>query len=201
MNGELRYFLLYFCFLFFFSLTFMMIALELINKYYPTDTALRRLLIAHSQQVCDRALRIVAAHPELEANREIVERGAMLHDIGIFLCDAPSIHCHGREHYMLHGSLGAALLRQEGEEVMARICERHTGTGLYRSDFEARALPVPATDLLPETIEEIIICYADKFYSKSHIGEERSRERTLQSIAKYGEERLALFLSWMERFE
>lgn len=204
--------------------------LALLHRYYPEDNALRRMLLHHSRQVCARALQIVERHPELGANRHLVEAGAMLHDIGIFLTDAPGIHCHGTAHYILHGSLGAQLLRNEAEqlkkeklqaeqlkeeklqaiqlqeelhfyEALARICERHTGTGLTRQTIIERGLPDPQQDLLPETIEEQIICYADKFYSKSHLERERTIAQTLQSLEKFGDEGVEKFRHWTELFE
>jgi len=199
--------------------------LALIHRYYPEDNALRRMLLHHSRQVCARALQIVERHPELGANRHLVEAGAMLHDIGIFLTDAPGIHCHGTAHYILHGSLGAQLLRNEAKqlkeeklqeeqlkeeklqeelhfyEALARICERHTGTGLTRQTIIERGLPDPQQDLLPETIEEQIICYADKFYSKSHLERERTIPQTLQSLEKFGDEGVEKFRHWTELFE
>ena len=188
------------------------------------------MLLHHSRQVCARALQIVERHPELGANRNLVEAGAMLHDIGIFLTDAPGIHCHGTAHYILHGSLGAQLLRNEAKqlkkekqqeeqlkeeklqaiqlqeelhfyEALARICERHTGTGLTRQTIIERGLPDPQQDLLPETIEEQIICYADKFYSKSHLERERTIPQTLQSLEKFGDEGVEKFRHWTELFE
>ena len=204
--------------------------LALLHRYYPEDNALRRMLLHHSRQVCARALQIVERHPELGANRNLVEAGAMLHDIGIFLTDAPGIHCHGTAHYILHGSLGAQLLRNEAEqlkkeklqeeqlkeeqlqaiqlqeelhfyEALARICERHTGTGLTRQTIIERGLPDPQQDLLPETIEEQIICYADKFYSKSHLERERTIPQTLHSLEKFGDEGVEKVRHWTELFE
>ena len=140
----------------------------LIARHYPTDSSLRRLLLLHSGQVCRRALDIARRHPELGADLALVEAGAMLHDIGIYLTSAPAIHCHGTAPYLMHGPLGAQLLRAEGHEALARICERHTGTGLTAADIRRLELPLPAVDLLPETPEERIICYADLFHSKSH---------------------------------
>ena len=74
----------------------------LIEKYYPEDDALRQLLITHSQSVAQFALQIVSLHPELGIDRQFVLEAAMLHDIGIRLCDAPGIHCHGTEPYSRH---------------------------------------------------------------------------------------------------
>ena len=94
---------------------------EIINHFYPTDTELRHLLLLHSRQVADKALSIVHRHPELGADITFVEEGAMLHDIGIFLTSAPSIHCHGSQPYICHGILGANLLRSMGHETFARM--------------------------------------------------------------------------------
>lgn len=174
---------------------------SLIDKYYPQDNALKQLLLHHSQQVATRALSIVDRHPELGANRTFVEEAAMLHDIGIFLTHAPKIHCHGTQPYLLHGRLGAQLLREEGREDLARVCERHTGTGLTRENIIALDLPLPHQDFLPETIEEIIVCYADKFYSKTHLDRERTVEQTARSLQRFGEEGVAKFLDWAARFE
>ena len=38
--------------------------LSIIDKYYAEQPELRRILIAHSRQVADRALAIVDSHPE-----------------------------------------------------------------------------------------------------------------------------------------
>lgn len=173
----------------------------LLDKYYPEDNALRRLLLHHSQQVAQRALAIVDRHPHLNASRSFVEEAAMLHDIGIFLTHAPKIHCHGSHPYLLHGRLGAELLRKEGHEDLARVCERHTGTGLTRQHIIEQQLPLPHQDFLPETIEEIIICYADKFYSKSHLDRERTVEQTAKSLERFGPEGVVTFLAWAARFE
>ena len=173
----------------------------LILKYYPDDTPLRRLLLHHSEQVATRALLICDRHPELGLNREFLREAALIHDIGIFLTDAPGIHCHGILPYLTHGVQGAALMRKEGREDLARICERHTGTGLTAENIRQQGLPLPETDLLPETWEEQVVCYADKFYSKSHPERERTVEQTAKSLEKFGAEGVKKFLTWAELFE
>ena len=100
----------------------------------------------------------------------------------------------------MHGILGGELLRSEGFYDHARICERHTGTGLTASDIRERKLPLPMGDYCPETIEEQIICYADKFYSKSHPERVRTPEQTIKSLRKYGEEGVEKFRHWHEIF-
>lgn len=173
----------------------------LILKYYPTDNELRRILLHHSEQVVKRALKIADCHPELGLNRELLEEGAWLHDIGIFLTDAPGIQCFGTYPYLMHGVLGAELMRQQGREDLARVCERHTGTGLTVENIISSGLPLPHRDYRPETLEEQVICYADKFYSKSHLERERTVEQTAKSLEKFGSAGVDIFLKWAELFE
>lgn len=172
----------------------------IIDKYYPKDNKLRRIFLEHSRAVTARALKICDTHAELHLDRQFVEEAAMLHDIGIFLCDAPGIACHGSEPYLRHGRLGADLLRAEGFPRHARVCERHTGAGLTREAIEAGRLPLPHEDFLPETLEEKVICYADKFYSKSNLTKVKTLEQAERSIARFGEEGLARFKEWEMMF-
>jgi len=174
---------------------------EIIDKYYPEDNELKRLLVRHSNDVRDLALEIVDSHPEMNANRQLVIDGAMLHDIGIFKTDAPSIHCHGSDPYICHGIDGAAIMRKEGREDIARICERHTGTGITPEQIEAQGLPIPMGDYQPETIEEKIVCYADKFYSKSHPERKKTLGKAAHSLEKFGSEGVEIFLMWAKLFE
>lgn len=160
---------------------------DIFDKYYPEDNELRRLLVRHSKDVADRALRIVDAHPELHLDRQLVEDGAWLHDIGIYATDASGIHCHGSRHYLDHGRIGGEIMRREGYPDIARICERHTGTGL--------------PGLEPVTMEEIVVCYADKFYSKSHPERVRTVSQTADSLAKFGQKGVEKFLKWAKMLE
>ena len=109
----------------------------IINKYYgEDDSILKTILMKHSQSVAQRALQIVSHHPELHLDRQFVEEAAMLLDIGLCRCHAPSIECFGTADYILHGRMGAEILRKEGYPRHARVCERHTGAGLTREDIE-----------------------------------------------------------------
>lgn len=160
--------------------------LSIIDKYYSGQEELKALLLHHSRQVADKALELCAAHPEWQADTQFVEEAAMLHDIGIIRCNAPSIHCHGAEPYICHGHIGAEMLRHEGFARHARVAERHTGSGLTREQIIAQGLPLPAEDFVPETIEEKVICYADKFFSKSHPERIASPEHIRQAMLKFG---------------
>ena len=60
---------------------------------------------------------------------------------------------------------------------------------------------MPEEDFLPETIEEKVICYADKFYSKTRLNHEKSFEEALRSLQKFGEEGVLRFREWKNLFE
>lgn len=168
----------------------------IIDKYYPEENELRHILMVHSRSVADKALSIVDAHPELCADRGFVEEAAMLHDIGIFECDAPGISCFGSKPYICHGTIGSELMCEEGFPRHASVCERHTGAGLSIADIERQKLPVPHRDLLPVTIEEQIVCFADKFFSKTKLDKEKTVEKAYMSVAKFGEEGAERFRKW-----
>ena len=167
--------------------------IELIDRYYNLNPELRHILVVHSEQVRDRALEIIARHPELGADRQFVEEAAMLHDIGIIFCNAPKIYCFGKHHYIEHGYLGGELLRREGLPRHARVAERHTGSGITIEQIVREELPLPEINFCPETVEEKIICYADKFFSKSHLGEEVAYEKIRYNIWKYGHDAVIRF--------
>jgi len=172
---------------------------RIIDFHYPEDTPLKRLLLTHSRQVRDKALAILDAHPEIRLDRRFAAAAAMLHDLGIGRCDAPGILCTGSEPYLAHGLLGAAMLREYGAhvgadlEALARVCERHTGAGITAAEVRRQVLPIPARDYLPETVGEKLVCYADKFFSKSGDLQEKSRERVRRGLAKFGPDTLARF--------
>lgn len=174
--------------------------LQFYDKYYSDNKALYDLLLTHSRCVADKALDVLKRHPEIQADAVFVEEAAMLHDIGIFLTDAPPIHCFGKHPYIAHGYLGAELMRKEGLPLHALVCERHTGTGLSEEESVARNLPVPHIDMRPRSTEEVLICYADKFFSKTRPTEEKSPESVVRSLAKFGEEGILRFREWHKIF-
>ena len=173
-------------------------AYAIIEHFYCDDDALKKVLLQHSNQVKDKALEILEKG-KFEIDRQSVINGALLHDIGIIKCHAPSILCRGSENYIAHGIIGAQMLRDFGREngidleIYARICERHTGSGLSINDIIKQNLPLPKQDFLPETALEKIICLADKFFSKSGNMQEKSFEAVRRSMAKFGDESLCRF--------
>lgn len=173
----------------------------IIDRYYADNEQLRELLLKHSVSVREKALGVLDRHPEIVADRDLVYDGAMLHDIGIFLTDAAGIYCYGSEPYICHGMLGARLLRAEGLELLARIAERHTGTGLTAETIRKQNLPLPLdAQLCPVSIEEEIVCYADKFFSKSHPEREKTCDQVRQMLARFPDADLSRWDDWVRRF-
>lgn len=179
--------------------------IQIINKYYSNNQQARQILLNHSRRVTARALKIGRY---LQAQGEAIDlkflaEAAMLHDIGMIMTDTPELGCHGKGSYLRHGIKGKKLLEKEGLFKHARVCERHIGVGLTAKEIEKRQLPLPARDMLPETLEEQIICYADLFYSKG--GKTHNREKTVgkvrHKLAQYGNNKVKIFDQWREQFE
>ena len=168
--------------------------IKIIEKYYSPGSKLYETLIVHSSKVRDKALECIDRRG-LEVDRDFVAEAAMLHDIGIFRCDAPDIYCTGTLPYICHGVEGRKILDAEGLPRHALVCERHTGSGLSTEDIERQNLPLPLREMLPLSLEEKLICYADKFFSKSgDIREEKSLDRVLRSMERHGADTLSRFL-------
>ena len=175
-------------------------ALAIIDKYYPENNELKHILLVHSRSVADKALLIAERHPELELDCTFLEEASLLHDIGIFLTDAPGIFCFGDKPYICHGSLGAELLRKEGYPLHALVCERHTGAGISLKQILEEKLPIPHRDLIPISMEEQVVCFADKFFSKTRLNQEKSLEKALSSLTPYGEDGVERFKNWCKLF-
>lgn len=174
----------------------------IIDTYYAENEQLHTLLLKHSSSVAQKALSIVDNHPEFHCDRDLVFAGAMLHDIGIILTDAPGIFCHGTHPYICHGILGADILRKHDQERLALIAERHTGTGLTPETIVSQGLPLPLDKVLcPVSIEEQIVCYADKFFSKSHPDQCKTIEQTRNMLQRFPDANIELFDKWAAIFE
>jgi len=175
--------------------------LVIIEKYYIKGSELYEVLINHSEHVKNRALEISGKHPEMHLDQQFIAEAAMLHDIGIFMCNAPRIFCHGTNKYIEHGYLGANILREEGLYKHALVCERHTGVGISLEMILKNKLPLPHRNFLPITNEEQLICYADKFYSKTKLNETLSIQKIRANLMQYGEHEVIRFDSWNVLFE
>lgn len=168
---------------------------SILRKHYGHGSEALSVLLTHSRCVAEKALALSDRVAHLHPDRLFIEEAAMLHDIGMIRTWAPGIGCRGESPYILHGILGALMLEAEGLFRHARVCERHTGAGLSAEEIAQADLPLPHRDLLPETLEEKIICYADKFFSKNPetLTLEKSMISVRRLMARYGGDQLARF--------
>ena len=175
----------------------MLDCLSIIERYYTPGNDDYRVLVSHSRQVANLAValsqRLLDKGTPIDI--EFVEEASMLHDIGMCRTDAPGIYCYGTKPYILHGIEGRQMLDSIGLFRHGRVCERHTGAGITAEEIIHQGLPIdPPRDLLPESLEEKVICYADKFFSKSRPDEPpKTLERARKSLAKFGGDTLARF--------
>ena len=74
------------------------------------------------------------------------------------------------------------------------------GEGL--ADIRGKNLPLPARDMVPVSIEERIICFADKFFSKDEefLLKEKPLDLVRKGIAKFGQEQMERFEEWVKLF-
>lgn len=172
---------------------------EIIHQYYDPRSDLYRVLVTHSILVTQKALDIAtvfqAREPQHEIDLTFIYEAAMLHDIGILRCDAPEIFCPGSAPYICHGMIGREILESAGLPRHALVCERHTGAGLSQQNVIEQKLPLPLRDYLPVSLEEKIICLADRFYSKipQKLFYEYNLRHVHQQMSAWGPEILARF--------
>ena len=176
--------------------------IKIIKKFYKVDTGSYDLLVEHSKAVAKKALEVAKKVPLLDPDLKFIEEAAMLHDIGIFLTNAPELGCCGDKPYICHGYLGRNILEKEGFPKHALVCERHVGVGISIADIENQKIPIPKRDMLPISIEEQIICFADKFFSKNEefLRKEKSVDQVKKEQLKFGKDKVKIFDNWLKKF-
>ncbi len=177
-------------------------AIKIIEKYYNPESKAYHFLFHHSRMVTEKALKIAKRVKHLNPDLKFIEEAAILHDIGIFLTNEPKIGCYGNKPYVCHGYLARQILEKEGLPGQALVCERHIGVGISVRDIEEKILPVPKRDMIPVSIEEQIICFADKFFSKDSdfLLKEKPLERVREYVSKFGEDKIKRFDEWVKIF-
>ncbi len=129
-------------------------------------------VIAHCRAVRDLAL-AYASDPLVD--RDLLEAGALLHDIG-----------RGVTHDLRHAEAGGAICRSFGlDEAVVAIVERHIGAGLTAE--ECSLLGLIPRDCMPRTLEEKIVAHADNLVKGTRII--TLEERLQRSIALPGRQR------------
>ncbi len=151
--------------------------------------------------VAQKAIKVAQRINHLNPDIKFIEEAAMLHDIGIYLTKAPHLGCFGDKPYICHGYLGREILEKEGYPRHAIVCETHVGVGLSVADIEKNNFPVPKRDMIPATIEEKVVCFADKFFSKDNDPlKEKPISKVREFIGKFGEDKLKQFDEWVKLF-
>ena len=143
-------------------------ALALHRKYGSNDR-----IVKHCQTVAMVAT-ILAKEFEQRGHQvdvKAVIAGALLHDIG-----------RSRVQNVRHGIEGAELVEREGvDRKVVEIIQRHVGAGI--SSEEAKRLGLPDLDYVPRTLEERIVCFADKVVDSDTVRpfDEEIRRFTIKS--------------------
>jgi uncharacterized protein (TIGR00295 family) len=97
---------------------------------------------------CVRDLAVIIAN-KTNADVNIVELGALLHDIG-----------RSKTHGINHAIEGVKIAKKYGlNSKIIKIIERHIGAGI--TPKVAKELGLPNKDYSPVSIEEKIVCHAD----------------------------------------
>lgn len=128
-------------------------------------------VIKHCEAVADLAIELAKKCIEkgVNVNLELVEIGALLHDIG-----------RAKTHSVHHAVVGVQIARNLGlPEPIIAIIKRHVGGGITAQ--EAKRLGWPKDVYIPQTIEEKIVAYADKLIEGS---KRVSIEETIQKFSK-----------------
>ena len=130
-------------------------------------------IIKHQEAVMRKALDLAHHIKSIPINLDLIRAGALLHDIGRL-----------RSHDLDHTAYGGDLLRTLGfPEELARIAETHGLGGI--TPEEAIELGIPVRDYNPKTIEEKIVCLADKYLSGTDRVDIEGRFK--RWLEKYGE--------------
>ncbi len=177
--------------------------LDIIAEFYEPGSESFQILVRHGEQVANKAVETAMKVPHLKPDLKFINEAAMLHDVGIFETNTPELGCSGKHPYVCHGYLGRKILEKKSFPQHALVCERHVGIGITAEEIKLNNLPLPQRDMVPISIEEQIICFADKFFSKNGKMDrcEKSVEDILKSLQRYGPEKVIRFQKWMQLFE
>jgi uncharacterized protein len=141
----------------------------------------RQNVIRHVEAVSELACEIAEASKErgYQVDVNLVEIGALLHDIG-----------RSKTHTVNHAVAGAEIARSLGlPEQVVSIIKKHVGGGIVAR--EAKKLGWPEDVYVPQTIEEKIVCYADKLIEGSRrIPINKTVERFEQKLPQSAVERI-----------
>lgn len=123
--------------------------------------------------------------------------GALIHDIGVYSCFDKDNQL--MRPYIEHGVLGeAVLLKENFPSEVARFASHHTGVGISKEDIAREHLPLPVEDFLPDSLEEELVCFADKFHSKD--SGFNTYEKIVQDLRQFGDDKVLRLDELKEKF-
>jgi len=114
-------------------------------------------VISHCIAVADLAVETAGKleGKGIKINIELVEAGALLHDLG-----------RSKNHTVNHAIIGAEIAHSIGlPEPVIKIIKRHVGAGITTE--EAQWLGWPKDVYMPQTLEEKVVSYTDKLINQS----------------------------------
>jgi len=177
--------------------------IDIISNYYDPDSRLFYILMQHNEHVLQKALDAASKVPHLKPDLDFIKEAALLHDIGIIKTDAPNLGCFGKHPYIQHGDLGRMILENIGLFRHALVCDRHMGVGMSKEEIAKNGLLLPARDMIPLSIEEQIVSFADKFFTKNweQIVIKNPTDKIIDQLESYGGTGYSeKFKSWLEMF-
>ncbi|MGD6806395.1 MAG: HDIG domain-containing metalloprotein [Candidatus Bathyarchaeia archaeon] len=130
-------------------------------------------VINHCLAVTEFALKLAhKLHDRgLKLDLQLVEAGAILHDLG-----------RSKTHEVQHSLVGAQMAQELGlPQSIVNIIKRHVGAGI--TDEEAELLGWPKDTYMPQTLEEKVVCYADKRIDHDRVA---SIEEEIKKLQKHG---------------
>ncbi len=174
----------------------------IIHQHIAPDSQLYQLYLPHVILVANAALAIARRLDLDQEQLTFIEEASMLHDIGISNVKSSKWHTDSDLPYICHGVEGAKILRDAGLPRHALVAERHTGVGITLEEVQQHHLPLPERDYRPQSLEEEIISYADLFFSKRQetLWVPEAQEQIRSELAQYGEQSVATFDDWHQRF-
>ncbi|THB79029.1 MAG: HD domain-containing protein [Desulfobacteraceae bacterium] len=180
---------------------------KILSRFYPEGSFLYEVLIRHGRTVAAKSLEIAARVAHLEPDTGFIEKAAMLHDIGVYMTRSDTLGCTGEYPYVCHGYLGRQLLDEIGpgcglDSRYGMVCERHTGAGITLENIIQNNLPLPRRDMVPQSLEEKIICVADKFHSKNPSKKDKiyTVDAVIRSLSKIDPGHGKRFTVWAQEF-
>lgn len=173
---------------------------EIINEIFDKDVKVDKkeleIIKRHCQVVEAIALEVAENYEKKtgkKLDKELISRGALVHDIGVTkVVDGRNI---------THGEIGYHwLINNNYPKSWANFCLTHIGVGLNAEEIKNTKLN-QSLDHMPQSLEEKIVAYADNFTSKGSRKLYWNEVSVMDlKIKSYGENQFRRWQEWKEEF-